>query len=43
MFIIQNITSRDVVIDDLRVVLGPKGKKDKIDLDKVAPRVQIES
>jgi hypothetical protein len=38
MFKIQNISKRDIVLDDFKVILGP-GKK--IDLDKVATRTTI--
>lgn len=39
-FIIRNTTDRDVVLDDLRVILGPHKT---IDLDRVAPRHMIDS
>jgi hypothetical protein len=40
MFVIRNTTDRDLVLDDLRIVLGPNKE---IDLDKVGPRHQTES
>jgi len=40
MFVIKNNTDRDIVLDDLRVILGPHKQ---IDLDRVAPRHLIES
>ncbi len=40
MFVIKNTTDRDIVLGDLRVVLGPKKE---IDLDKVSSRPQVES
>ena len=39
-FVIKNTTDRDVVLDDLRVILGPFKQ---IDLDRVAPRHLIDS
>ena len=39
MFIIKNISTSDVVLDDLRIVLGPQKE---IDLDKVAARTLTE-
>ena len=39
-FIIKNTTDRDVVLDDLRVILGANKQ---IDLDRIAPRHLIDS
>lgn len=40
MYLIKNVTTRDVVLDDLRVILAAGGQ---IDLDKVAARHLIEA
>lgn len=40
MFVIKNITETEVILDDLRVILGP-GKQ--IDLDRIAARYVIDS
>ena len=40
MFLIRNISPYDVVLDDLRIILGPNKE---IDLDLIAPRHQTEN